>query len=312
VKIQAIPAAWERRRQAVRGQQLEAFRLVNAAGDALPGLVLDYYQGRYLVTIESPEWLERRAAVEASLEVLQKKIDPECAPTFHWVGNFPGRRGKLPGANPEQFSILEDSASFEVHLGEGPHSGLFLDQRENRREVQKIASHRRCLNLFCHTGAFTVAALRGGADQTVSVDLSKNYLAWLRRNLELNQISQNRSRELNSDVQSYLAKARRAQERFDLILLDPPTFGRSKTQAFSTLRDYGRLLEDCLELLSPTGRLLACLNTRKVSPKEFRDFLKNSLRGRNRKILSQPKPPVDFPELRDSQFPQGLKNFWLG
>ncbi|MCE9625478.1 MAG: class I SAM-dependent methyltransferase [Deltaproteobacteria bacterium] len=179
---------------------------------------------------------------------------------------------------------------------------------KNRREVRKLSEGRRVLNLFCHTGAFTVAALRGGARGVVSVDLSKNYLAWLDRNLRLNGLEGKSAENLAMDAFDYLEKAAREEADFDLILLDPPTFGRGKNKTFSTERDYGVLLEGCLDLLSPKGRLLACLNTRKVGTKAFRDLLKEGVRSRGRRILQPGGRPGDF----DGTEEPPLKAFWIG
>ncbi|MCC7345642.1 MAG: class I SAM-dependent rRNA methyltransferase [Deltaproteobacteria bacterium] len=305
-----IRAAWQRRRAVVREQRLDAWRLVHGAADGMEGLSVDDYRGRYLITVEAEAWLEDRTGLEAALAEVQEELRPAFAPQFFWIANLPGHRAVLPAAEPERFEVVEDGARFEVHLGEGPHTGIFLDQRENRRELRKIAKGRRCLNLFCHTGAFTVAALQGGAAETVSVDLSKNYLAWLERNLELNELEDKPHRVVATDAFVYLKKARRRREAFDLILLDPPTFGRGKDGAFSAVRDYGRLLSDCAELLSPQGRILTCLNTRKIRANEFRSLLKDGLKPWGRKILKPGAAPPDFAEAPGAEPP--LKAFWCG
>ncbi|MDL1872575.1 class I SAM-dependent rRNA methyltransferase [Deltaproteobacteria bacterium PRO3] len=304
-----IHAAWQRRRALVREQRLDAWRLVHGAADGMEGLSVDDYRGRYLITVEAEAWLEDRAGLEAALAEVQEELRPAFAPKFYWVANLPKQRGALPGEEIDRFEVVEDGSRFEVHLGEGPHTGLFLDQRENRREVCKLAKGRRCLNLFCHTGAFTVAALQGGASEAVSVDLSKNYLAWLERNLELNELEDRPHRSVASDAAAYLERAARGGEVFDLVILDPPTFGRGKGSTFSTIRDYGRLLAACLQILSPTGRILACLNTRKVAAEEFRDFLKEAAKTARRKVLRRPAPPPDFPETAGA--PGALKAYWI-
>lgn len=304
-----IRAAWQRRRALVHEQKLDAWRLVHGAADGMEGLSVDDYRGRYLITVERELWLEKREALEAALAEVQEELRPAFAPKFFWVANLPGKRTALPAAEPERFEVVEDGARFEVHLGEGPHTGLFLDQRENRRELRKIAKGRRSLNLFCHTGAFTVAALQGGASEAVSVDLSKNYLAWLERNLELNELEDRPHRSIASDAAAYLERSGRGRELFDLVILDPPTFGRGKGSTFSTTRDYGRLLSACLRILAPEGRILACLNTRKVTLVEFRDFLKEASKAVRRKVLRRPAPPPDFPEAPGE--PGALKAFWI-
>lgn len=292
----------------VRNENLEAWRLVDGASDGMEGLVIDHYLGRYLLTTERESWLDLRSSLEAALQSLHRRIAPELEAKFYWVANFSGTRGARFENQSELLEIREDEARFEVHLGEGPHSGLFLDQRENRREVRKLSAGLRVLNLFCHTGAFTVTALRGGAREVVSVDLSKNYLAWLERNLRLNGLEGKSAENIAMDAFAYLERAAKEKSTFDLILLDPPTFGRGKNKAFSTERDYGVLLEGCLDLLNPKGRLLACLNTRKVGTKAFRDLLKAGAKPRGRVILQAGGRPGDFAGTGEPP----LKAFWIG
>lgn len=304
-----IQAAWQRRRALVHDQKLEAWRLVHGAADGMEGLSVDDYRGRYLITVEQERWLEDRPGLEASLAEVQEELRPAFAPKFYWVANLPKQREVLPSPEIERFEVPEDGARFEVHLGEAPHTGLFLDQRENRREVRKLAQGRRCLNLFCHTGAFTVAAFQGGATEVVSVDLSKNYLAWLERNLDLNELDDHPHKSIASDVFAYLGQAQRKQERFDLIILDPPTFGRTNSSSFSTLKDYGKLLLSCAAIMGKDARLLACINTKKIEPREFRDNLKEYARSFEGRILSPGKQPGDFPS---NSMGNALKSYWIG
>jgi 23S rRNA (cytosine1962-C5)-methyltransferase len=145
------------------------------------------------------------------------------------------------------FTVSERGLKFEVNLHRYLDTGLFLDHRDTRRLVGEQAAGKRFLNLFAYTGSFTVYAAAGGASRTVTVDMSKTYQAWSWRNLAL----------IASDVFAYLDDAARGGARFDLIVLDPPSFSNSKRMAgsFDVQRDHPALLQATLALLAPGGTL---------------------------------------------------------
>jgi len=253
---------------------------------------VDVYAGRYLVSIEDP------TLPQGPLREALERIHPEFGfsepAKFFWIGKEGLQKSTLASNPAERFEVRENGFRFEVRLGEGPHTGLFLDQRDNRRRLSALASGRRCLNLFAYTGAFSVAAGTAGATEVLSVDLSKSTLRWLEKNLALNQIPASRAPFLAKDVFQYLKGARRSRTRFDLIILDPPTFSRGQTKVFSTERDFGTLVQDCAGLLQATGRMLVSLNTRKISPSDFRNTVKSALQPLGKKILETPSLPPDF------------------
>jgi 23S rRNA (cytosine1962-C5)-methyltransferase len=303
-----LSRAWRARESLVRAQKLEAFRLIHGAADGLAGLKLDAFGGAWLATLESEKWIEAAAAVEEAIQGLQDFIFPHRPPTCHFVANLPKRREALAEKAPEKIIVSEDGLRFEVQLGLGPHAGLFLDQRENRRETRKLADGRRCLNLFCYTGSFSMAALAGGASEVVSVDLSKKTLAWLDRNRELNGFDARRCITQATDAWEYLEKAAKKSERFDLILLDPPSFGRGAKGSFRLAQDFEKLVVKAGTLLQPRGEMLVSLNLESLSLAEFRKRLKLALKSLGRQILREVPLPFDFPSSpgRDSH----LKSAW--
>lgn len=169
---------------------------------------------------------------------------------------------KLADDGPS-FTVRERGLTFEVNLLRYLDSGLFLDHRETRRLVGAQAAGKRLLNLFAYTGAFTVYAACGGAANTVTVDMSHTYQAWTARNLALNNIATGeRHRLVTQDVMAWLGAATYARERFDLIVLDPPSFSNSKRMAdsFDVQRDQAPLLAATLRLLAPGGTLYFSTN----------------------------------------------------
>jgi len=158
--------------------------------------------------------------------------------------------------------VEEGGLRFLINLHSYLDSGLFLDHRTTRQMVRQRASGKRFLNLFAYTGSFTVYAAAGGAKSSVTVDLSNTYQQWSRRNLELNGLASDRHQRQRADVFRYLSDARQAGERFDLIVIDPPSFSNSKkmTQTLDIQRDHRRLLEAALQLLTPGGEIFFSTN----------------------------------------------------
>lgn len=168
-------------------------------------------------------------------------------------------------AEAPSFKVIEHGLRFEVNLHRYLDTGLFLDHRRTRRLVGELAAGRRLLNLFAYTGSFTVHAAAGGARRTLSVDLSRTYQAWSRRNLVHNGLDDpQRHQFVQSDVPAFLERMRRARARFDLIVLDPPSFSNSKRtrQTFDVQRDQLPLLHATLDLLAPDGVLFFSNNRR--------------------------------------------------
>ena len=163
--------------------------------------------------------------------------------------------------------VQESGLRFLVNLKDYLDTGLFLDHRQTRAMVRDKAQDRRVLNLFSYTGSFSVYAAAGGAETTLSVDLSNTYQRWSRRNFELNSLPAGRHRLRNLDVLRYLQQAVRAGERFDLIVLDPPSFSNSKKMLsiLDLQRDHARLIRQCLRLLTTGGELFFSTNLRRFA-----------------------------------------------
>ncbi|MGR8918231.1 MAG: class I SAM-dependent methyltransferase [Gammaproteobacteria bacterium] len=165
---------------------------------------------------------------------------------------------KLAAAG-EPFVVTEGGLRFEVELRRYLDTGLFLDHRLTRAMVREMAAGARMLNLFAYTGSFSVYAAAGGAASTQSVDLSKTYQAWTARNLALNGFGDDPRHRLEAaDVLAWLERAARARLRFELIVLDPPSFSNSKRMAasFDVQRDQRALIDACMQLLAADGTLV--------------------------------------------------------
>ena len=161
--------------------------------------------------------------------------------------------------NAPSFSVVERGLRFEVNLQRYLDTGLFLDHRDTRQWVREHADGRTFLNLFAYTGSFSVYAAAGGARRSVTVDMSKTYQAWSQRNLVRNHLDDpDRHSFVQSDVLAFLGRMHGARARFDLIVLDPPSFSNSKRmrETFDVQRDHLDLLRRTTALLAPGGELL--------------------------------------------------------
>ena len=170
------------------------------------------------------------------------------------------------------FTVVERGLRFEVNLQRYLDTGLFLDHRDTRQWVREHADGRTFLNLFAYTGSFSVYAAAGGARRSVTVDMSRTYQTWSQRNLVRNHLDDpSRHSFVQSDVLAFLERMRRARARFDLIVLDPPSFSNSKRMhdTFDVQRDQFELLHRTTALLAPGGELLFSNNRKgfKLDPR---------------------------------------------
>lgn len=171
---------------------------------------------------------------------------------------YKDRTGKGAGSalgkqNHCEAVIDEYGHSFLLNLSDYLDVGLFLDHRETRHFIESQSKGKTVLNTFAYTGSFSIYAAAGGAEKTYSVDLSKTYCEWIKKNLELNKLSPEKNWVYKMDTLEFLDYAKRKELRFDIIIIDPPTFSKNKGEHFSVEKDYPRLLNGALPLLNSGG-----------------------------------------------------------
>jgi 23S rRNA (cytosine1962-C5)-methyltransferase len=201
-----------------------------------------------------------------------------------------GEQHQKTGRRSRAFVVNEQGHRFSVDLEAHLDTGLFLDHRVTRSLVQQDAAGRRFLNLFCYTGSFTVYAVAGGADTSVSVDLSNTYLAWARRNFALNGVDSAQHSLVRADAIGWLMQAAVRRDRFDLIVLDPPVLSRSKAMAgdLEVQRDHIALIAGCRKVLSPGGILYFSTNLQSFKPGN------DAFEGFHAEEISHRTVPADF------------------
>ena len=270
---EAITEAWfeKKLRRAVEARQpleerTSAIRLVFGEADGLPGLIVDRY-GDYLVT------QFQSAGVEAHRDLIADLLmkitgaaglyDRSDAATRRREG-LEIRQGLLRGEEPpEAIEVVEDGVKYGVDVRKGHKTGFYIDQRESRLAAQRAAAEfrrrtgrgLRALNCFCYTGGFSLALMKGGAEEVISVDSSQEALDMAKANAERNGFSLDRMSFLCEDVFECLRRYRDAGETFDLVILDPPKFASSHYHVERAARAYKDINLNGLKLLRAGGQL---------------------------------------------------------
>lgn len=234
-----------------------ALRLVHAESDGLPGLIVDRYADTLVVqclTAGAEYWREtivNLVVEESGLARVYERSDADVRA----LEGLPPRKGGLRGDPPEQVTITEYGARFKVNLAQGHKTGFYLDQRENRRRVGALAHGRDVLDCFCYTGGFTVHALAGGAKSVLALDSSREALTLCREHVILNHLPEERLTVQEGDAFHVLRALRDQGRSFDLIVLDPPKFAPTASQAAKAARGYKDINLLAFKLLRPGGLL---------------------------------------------------------
>jgi 23S rRNA (cytosine1962-C5)-methyltransferase len=286
-----------------------AYRLANDLGDGLPGVTLDRYGDFAVLSVSSSE-AEARAGriaellVEGGARGVYLTVR-ERGPAR--VEAATERRSPIAGeAAPERFVVDERGQRVVVELGRGLQTGLFVDQRDNRKRVRELARGARVLNLFSYTSSFGVAAALGGAKRVVNVDESRGALDRARENFRENGIDPKEHGFERADALEWLSGALERKERFDIVVLDPPSFASdAEGKAWNVREHYGVAAERALCVLAPGGRLLAVTNHRKTSLGRLRKILRDAAaRARVRvKQLKDLPSGLDCPDGPDGPVP---------
>jgi 23S rRNA (cytosine1962-C5)-methyltransferase len=251
-------------------------RLVHGDADWLPGLVVDQY-GDCLVLQSTT------AAIEQNLSSIVPWLTEHLAAVSVLARHdlqvrkregLPLEVRLLEGKRVEESVIQEDGVRHRVKLHTGQKTGFFLDQRPARRRVRELAAGRRVLDLFCYQGGFSLASRRGGAAEVVALDSSAGALEQLGQAVADNDLGPVRT--LCADAFDWLRQARGSGERFDLIVLDPPAFARSKRELDGALQGYRDLNRQALRMLTPGGILVTCACSHHVTAPRFEGVLRQA------------------------------------
>ena len=306
-------------------QETDAFRVIHGASDGWPGWYVERL-GKFLLSQS-----EQPLRAEQHEELLRLAKTFSARGVYHKILSRQVRHTTVAKASPqlvwgetapERFEVCENGVRFELGFNEGYSTGLFLDQRDNRRRF--LTGHIAAdfdfglwtpdfglLNCFAYTCGFSVCAAKAGA-KTASLDLSKKYLEWGRRNFTLNGLDPAAHDFIYGDAFDWLRRLAKKGRVFDAVALDPPTFSQSKEHGlFRAEKDFGKLVAAALPLVRPGGVLFAATNAADWPPEKFLADVEKAIHSARRKILQRhhvPQPP-DFPISRAE--PAFLKTAWL-
>lgn len=272
-------------------------RLVNAEADMLSGLIIDFYDTAAVLQLSSLSMEKYKGLITEVLKeslVLTWIYEKSTSPSRKKEG-MPVVEKTLWGQEKRQIVVSEEGLRFAISIIEGQKTGFFIDQRESRDIVRRLAPSRRVLNCFSYSGAFSVAALSAGALSCCSVDASEEALRLVDENCALNGLSgDKRHTGVCADVFSWLEKE---PLDFDLIILDPPAFAKRKQDLEMALKGYREINRRALQKMPSGSFLLTCSCSYHVAPTDFMGMLKQAAlhSGRNVRVLSYHRHAWDHP-----------------
>lgn len=297
---QSIRSAYELREKMglAYNDKTNCYRLVHGEGDMLPGLIIDYYDGVCVLQAHSVGMFRSKRQICAALQKVYgdrlKAVYDKSSGTAPFKAGLElvdGYIYKSEGFDSDEAVVLENGNKFWVNWNEGQKTGFFLDQRENRALVGRYAAGRRVLNLFCYTGGFSIYALKGGADSVESVDSSARAMALVDRNVELNAFTNHISH--TCDAIEFLSKV--PQDKFDMIIVDPPAFAKHRGALKNALRAYQRLNAAAIAKVAPGGIIFTFSCSQVVDKEAFAlaVFSAAAQVGRRVRIVDRLNQPAD-------------------
>lgn len=326
-KPSPINSAWFRERIAkaaavreplIRPRTTTGYRLVHGENDGLPGLVLDRYGETLVLKLYTAAWAPHLPAVLEAIAaalpgravVLRLSRSLQRSTTSLGLKDGVALAGRAP-ERPVRF--LEAGLTFEADVLNGQKTGFFLDQRDNRAELARHTRGRRVLDLFAYTGGFSVAAAHGGALEVTSVDASQPALEGARRNMALNSkdplVAKARHQMMVGDGFELLERLGADGARYDVLIMDPPSFAKTRGEVERALAAYRQLIQLGLATLAPGGLLMVSCCSGQVDPNEFYAAIHRAAArsGRVLRELARTGQPIDHPiGFREGAYLKGL------
>ena len=275
----------------------DTYRLVHGEGDNLPGLIVDCYGKTAVMQAHSVGMhMARHAICNALVAVLGARIENvyyKSDTTLPFKAEL-GQENEFIFGGSENNTGKENGLLFHVDWLKGQKTGFFIDQRDNRLLLEKYAKGKSVLNMFCYTGGFSVYAMRGNAKLVHSVDSSAKAIELTNKNMELNFPFDNRHEAFCEDAFKFLNAN---ENKYDLIVLDPPAFAKHRAALHNALKGYTRLNAKGFECIKPGGLLFTFSCSQVVTKDQFRNavFTAAAQAGRKVRIMHQLHQPADHP-----------------
>lgn len=298
-----IKKAIEARKSYYLDNDTTAFRVFNGEGDGVGGITIDYFDGYYVISWYSEGIYTFKNDI---IQALSNSIDFKGIyekKRFAEQGTYIEDDDFVAGEKaPYPIIVKENGMNFAVYLNESAMVGIFLDQRDVRKTIRDTyAKGKNVLNTFSYTGAFSVAAALGGAAKTTSVDVANRSKSKTIEQFSVNGIDFEAQDILVEDVFNYFKYAVRKQLSFELVILDPPSYARSKKHTFSAGKDYPDLLEKAIMITEKNGVIVASTNCSTFGMDKFKGFIDKAFKqsGDKYKILEEFRLPSDFRTIKD-------------
>ncbi len=298
--------AFSKRLKLYHSKDTNAFRVFNGEGDGIGGITIDYFNEYYLITWYSKGIYKYKEYIIKSIKSLvsfngiyEKKRFEENGMVVDEDSYYCGQKA------PEPLIVKENNVNFAVYLNDGAMVGVFLDQKEVRKSIKNnYSSGKTVLNTFSYTGAFSIAAAKGGAE-TVSVDLASRSLDKTTENFKINGINMEKHEIVVDDIFVYFKKIKEENKKFDVVILDPPSFATSKNNKFSAERDYKNLIKLAIDATNEEGTIICSTNCAAFNMHKFRKFINDAFEEKEKsyKILEEHTLPRDFAV--NKNFPEG-------
>lgn len=289
--------ALEKRMGLYNNPKTNAFRVFNGEGDGIGGLTIDFFDGYYLFSWYSEGIYAFRHIVLEAFKTLVE-FDGLYEKKRYENDNAPNHDGFIEGTPVTYpFVVKENGVSLNVRFDDGAMVGFFLDQREVRKSLRDhYARGKKVLNTFSYTGAFSVFAKLGGASHTISVDLANRSKEATEENFKANGMDPSDETILVEDVFNYFKYVQKKDTQFDVVVLDPPSFAKSKNFVFSAEKDYSDLLASAVEITRNHGIIIASNNTSTIDLNKFKQIVGKGFNKANARyeILETHTLPKDF------------------
>ncbi len=280
-----------------------AYRIINGENDGLPGITIDRYE-RFAVV----------KSYSASIDYFLEDVAKVLAKTMKLKGvlhrtnsNTKENRSQVlyGSAPPPELTIQENGINFIANLYDGQKTGLFLDQRENRLKLSNFCKDKNVLNLFCYNAAFSVYAAMAGASITTNIDIAPEAINDARRNFSINNLDEAQHEFIADDVFTRLEDYKKSGKKFDVVILDPPSLAKAKSNRHAASRAYHKLNKQALALVKDGGILATSSCTSQVFPEEFKKLVAQAAQdtGKALQILNEAGHAADHPV--KLSFPEG-------
>ncbi|OHC13355.1 MAG: hypothetical protein A3K25_13325 [Planctomycetes bacterium RIFOXYB12_FULL_42_10] len=290
-----ICKAWTLRSKYINHSATNAYRLVNSYGDALPEVTIDVYNKNLLVQYFKPYDNHIKNEIYHALNEI---LTPDSITEKLRLKGEDIKTHLVSGKEIlRNFVVLENGIKFNISFLEGGGTGLFLDQRDNRKKIQALAKKKEVLNCFCYTSSFSIYTSLGGATKTTNIDLSKKAIEWSKNNFLLNQLDVNNHEFIIGDVWDWLRRFQKKERTFDVIIIDPPSFSTSKTTVFTVEKDIPRLIGAGLNILREDGILAFSTNIAKINFSKFFQLLSRvkDFTQKTYKLIDVSSQGLDYP-----------------